>query len=96
MQGFVIPELPKKRWYNSSDEVIETRRRELDEWVRTLVRNKELREDSTVDYFLKQQDGIHEYLGNVNMYSYAYTSLRNLGRNYMSYDMLSAVAQANL
>ena len=53
MQGFVIPELPKKRWYNSSDEVIETRRRELDEWVRTLVRNKELREDSTVDYFLK-------------------------------------------
>ena len=30
------------------------------------------------------------------MYSYAYTSLRNLGRNYMSYDMLSAVAQANL
>ena len=88
----MIPELPKKRWYNSSDEVIETRRRELDEWVRTLVRNKELREDSTVDFFLKQQDGIQEYLGNVNMYSYAYASLRNLGRNYMSYDMLSAVA----
>ena len=30
------------------------------------------------------------------MYSWAYASLRNLGRNYMSYEMLSAVAQANL
>ena len=91
MQGFVIPELPKKRWFNSGETVIETRRSELDVWIKVLVRNRELREDATVDYFLKQQDGLNEYLGNVNVYSWAYASLRNLGRNYMSYEMISAV-----
>ena len=96
MQGFVIPELPKKRWFNTGETVIETRRSELDVWIKALVRNRELREDATVDYFLKQQDGLNEYLGNVNMYSWAYASLRNLGRNYMSYEMISAVTQANL
>ena len=95
-QGFVIPELPKKRWFNSSETVIETRRSELDVWIKTVVKCRELREDPLVDYFLKHQEGVNEFLGNVNMYSWAYASLRNLGKNYMSYEMLSAVAQANL
>ena len=50
--GQVIPELPKKRFFNSSEQVIELRRTELEKFLRTLLRNKDLREDAAVRFFL--------------------------------------------
>ena len=53
MQGYVVPELPKKRFFNSSEAVIETRRSELETWLKTVARKKDLRELPIVQYFLK-------------------------------------------
>ena len=53
MQGYVVPELPKKRYFNSSEAVIETRRSELETWLKTIVRKRDLRELPVILYFLK-------------------------------------------
>ncbi len=52
--GQVIPDLPKKRFFNSSAEVIELRRTELEKFLKSLRRKRELREDAAVKYFLTQ------------------------------------------
>ena len=91
--GQVIPELPKKRFFNSSEQVIEQRRAELEKFLRTLLRNKELREDAAVRYFLTQQDDFDDFLGNVGLYSWAYTSMMSINTKNLSFDMLKAVAK---
>ena len=52
--GMVIPDLPKKRFFNSSEQVIELRRTELEKFLKSLIRRRELREDAAVKYFLTQ------------------------------------------
>ena len=42
MQGYVVPELPKKRFFNSSETIIETRRSELETWLKTVARKRDL------------------------------------------------------
>ena len=68
----VLPELPKKRWNNSSEQVIELRRIELEKFLRTILRNTELRGDAAVRYFLTQQEGFEDFLGNVGLYGGAF------------------------
>ena len=94
MQGYVVPELPKKRYFNSSEAVIETRRSELEIWIKTIARKKDLREVPIVQYFLKEKEGVDEFLGDANLYSWAYQSLSKLDRKNMSFEMLKAVALA--
>ena len=91
MQGYVVPELPKKRYFNSSEQVIELRRTELEKFLRTILRNTELRQDAAVKYFLTQQEGLEDFLGNVGLYSWAYTSLSTIDTKNLSLDMLKAV-----
>ena len=88
----MIPELPKKRYFNSSEQVIETRRTELENFLRTLLRNQDLRANAAVRYFLCEQDGVDNFLGDVRLYSWAYTSLASIDRKQLSFDMLKAVA----
>ena len=92
----VIPELPKKRYFNSSEQVVELRRTELENFLRTLLRNTELRGDAAVRYFLTQQDGLDDFLGNVGLYSWAYTSLSSIDTKNLSLDMLKAVAKSGI
>ena len=48
----IIPDLPKKRFFNTSEQVIEMRRTELEKFLKTLLRSRELRDNSVVRYFL--------------------------------------------
>ena len=48
----ILPDLPKKRFYNTSEQVIEQRRTELEKFLWTILRNHDLREDPAVRYFL--------------------------------------------
>lgn len=53
MPSHILPELPQKRYFdNASESVVELRRSELEKFMRTLVRNQELRQDMAVRYFL--------------------------------------------
>lgn len=72
----IIPDLPKKRYFNQGEQVIELRRTELEKFLKVMLRSKEMRNDSAVRYFLTQQDGFESFLGNVGLYSWAYTSLQ--------------------
>ena len=94
----VLPELPKKRYFNLSEQVIELRRTELEKFLRTLLRNRELRNDAAVRYFLTQQEGLDDFLGNVGHYSWAYSSLLSAFDNTqsLSLDMLKAVAKSEI
>ena len=94
----VLPELPKKRYFNSSEQVIELRRTELEKFLRTLLRNRELRNDAAVRYFLTQQEGLDDFLGNVGHHSWAYSSLLSAIDNTqsLSLDMLKAVAKSEI
>ena len=71
--SFVIPELPKKRYYNNSESVIELRRAELETFLRTILRNRDLKESPTLIYFLTKQEGLDEFLGNVSRYGWAFS-----------------------
>lgn len=65
--------------------------------MRTLVRNKDLRQDMAFKYFLTQQEGLDSVLGNVSLYSWAYQSLSTaIDPKNISYDMLKAVAKSGL
>ena len=92
----VLPELPKKRWNNSSEQVIELRRIELEKFLRTILRNTELRGDAAVRYFLTQQEGFEDFLGNVGLYGGAFQMLSMIDTKNLSLDMLKAVAKSDL
>ncbi len=76
--------------------MIELRRTELEKFLRTLLRNRDLRENVAVKYFLTQQDGLEGFLGDVGLYSWAYTSLSTIDTKKLSFDMLKAVAKAEI
>ena len=88
-----MPDLPKKRFFNTSEQVIEERRTELEKFLKTLLRNAEMRENGAVRYFLTQQEGLEVFLGNGKSYDWAYQALQSLDPKYFSLEMLRAVAQ---
>ena len=92
-EQLILPDLPKKRFFNSSEQVIELRRTELEKFLKTLLRSPELREESAVKYFLTQQEGFEVFLGNVGRYDWAHRALSSIDPKYFSIDMLKAVAQ---
>ena len=49
-----------------------------------------------VKYFLTQQDGLDSFLGDVGLYSWAYTSLSTIEMKNLSLDMLKAVAKSEI
>ena len=75
---------------------MELRRTELEKFLKTLLRNRELRGDAAVRYFLTQQDGFEDFLGNVGLYSWAFTTLSSIVTKSLSLDMLKAVAKSEI
>ena len=75
---------------------MELRRTELEKFLKTLLRNRELRGDAAVRYFLTQQDGFEDFLGNVGLYSWAFTTLSSIDTKSLSLDMLKAVAKSEI
>ena len=60
------------------------------------MRNKELRDNAAVRYFLTQQDDLESFLGDVGLYSWAYTALSSLDTKNLSFDVLKAVAKSGI
>ena len=92
----IVPDLPKKRFFNSSEQIIEQRRTELEKFLVTLLRSREMREYSAVKYFLTRQEGLEVFLGNVSRYDWAHQALHSLDPKYFSLDMLKAVAKIEI
>ena len=61
-----------------------------------MLRNKEMRENAAVRYFLTQQEDFESFLGNVGLYSQALKSLQSIQTKNLSIDMLKAVALSGL
>ena len=68
----------------------------MEKFLRTLLRNRDLRENAAVRYFLTQQDDFESFLGDVGLYSWAYTSLSSIDTKNLSFDVLKAVAQSEI
>ena len=96
LDRFVLPELPKKRIFNQGEQVIELRRTELETFLRTLLRNPDLRTNEAVRAFLSLKDGIDEFLGDVGLYKWAYSSLASVDTHQLSFAMMRAVAKAEI
>lgn len=75
---------------------MELRRTELEKFLRTLLRNRELRTDAAVRFFLTQQDGLDDFLGDVGLYKWAFNSLSTIDMKSLSLDMLKAVAKSEI
>jgi len=73
--------------------VIESRRTELEKWLRTVLRREETRDDFAVKCFLTRQSGLDECFVPEARYSWVHSALLSIDRNF-TIDMLKAVAKS--